>query len=551
MGNRIPCPQCEYQFGQEVRLLEHLSSVHSIVDYEQLYCDVFLEGVKPRCACSKECAHFLIWRGWKKGYTSKYARGHNARIDSVYLNKERQAEMASKRVAGFAEGKYHVWNAGMSKETSAKVKDSSEKISKTIKQKKLDGVYVNWRSVDPEKAQAAVRKMSAKKQELYSTGILSPWNKGLTKHDDPRVASISKGIKENYQESDDASAKRLTPEQFLERVLSVGKFDLLSNPSDYKNKYQKFSFRCHSCNATQLKSLVMLETSPVCFFCKPKESKSQLQIFEFVRSLEPTALLSNRDVIAPKELDIWVPSKNFAIEYNGLYWHSSAVLSDNLYHQKKHEECWKRSISLLSIYEDEWRDKRAIVEGMIRHRIKQPIERWSARNLQLVELAKDRAANFFDNNHLEGFARSSVTFGLEHKSTGELLAAMSLRKPFHRKYSDALEVARCCVLAGHSVRGWLGKLTTKAIEYAHGKAARLITYVDGRVGRGNGYEQSGWTRAASENIPRFWWTDFHNRFNRFKYRANRAQGITQEEAAQCAGVVAIYGCSNSLYEILL
>jgi len=459
--------------------------------------------------------------------------------------------MASKRSAGFAEGRYQVWNFGMTKETSAKLEDSSKKISKTIQQKKLDGTYVDWRSRDHEKVKAAIEKMSSKKKELYSAGVLVPWNKGLTKHDDPRVASISAGIKENYQENDDASAKRLTPEQFLERVNSVGKFELLSTSSTYKNKYQKFNFRCNSCGMTQVKNLVMLETSPVCFFCKPKESKSQLQIFEFVQAFEPKAVLSDRSTIAPKELDVWVPSKNFAIEYNGLYWHSSAVLSDNSYHQKKHEECWKRDINLLSIYEDEWRDKQKIIEGMIRHRINCPVSRWSARNLRLVELTKDRAAFFFNDNHLEGHVRCIVAFGLEDKSTGELLAAMSLRRPFHRKYFNALEVARCCVLAGHSVRGWLGKLTAKAIDFARGKTSRLITYVDGRVGRGKGYEQSGWTRIDSENIPRFWWTDFHNRFNRFKYRANRSLGITQEEVARSEGVVAIYGCSNSLYEILL
>lgn len=31
----------------------------------------------------------------------------------------------------------------------------------------------------------------------------------------------------------------------------------------------------------------------------------------------------NRSIIKPKELDIWIPSKNIAIEVNGLFWHSS------------------------------------------------------------------------------------------------------------------------------------------------------------------------------------------------------------------------------------
>lgn len=292
---------------------------------------------------------------------------------------------------------------------------------------------------------------------------------------------------------------------------------------------------------------MMLEGSPVCFSCSPRESKAQLEIYEFAKSLSPDAVLSDRSVISPKELDVWIPSARLGIEYNGLFWHSEQILSDQNYHQNKLLMCEKVGVKLLSIYEDEWRDKRSIVEAMIKHRLGRSNKLWNARKLITVELSSKDAQQFFNENHLEGHVRSIVSFGLKDESTGLLLAALSLRRPFHRKYSGMLEVGRCCTLSGHSVRGWLGKLTKAAKNYAKLNGIEmLMTYVDSRVGSGNAYAQSGWTLERHDTSPRFWWTDYVHRFNRFKYKADKSAGLSQIEVASAAGVVPIWGCSNHL-----
>jgi len=50
-------------------------------------------------------------------------------------------------------------------------------------------------------------------------------------------------------------------------------------------------------------------------------------------------LSSERSLIAPKELDIVIPSKGIAIEFNGLYWHSEASGKDRNYHLDKTKAC--------------------------------------------------------------------------------------------------------------------------------------------------------------------------------------------------------------------
>ena len=65
-----------------------------------------------------------------------------------------------------------------------------------------------------------------------------------------------------------------------------------------------------------------------------------------------------RNIIAPLEIDIFIPSKNIAIEYDGLYWHSSNKFSgrtiEKKYHLNKTEQCLKKGIKLIHIFENEW-----------------------------------------------------------------------------------------------------------------------------------------------------------------------------------------------------
>lgn len=75
-------------------------------------------------------------------------------------------------------------------------------------------------------------------------------------------------------------------------------------------------------------------------------------------------ITNSKNIISPKELDIFIPTLNIAIEYNGLFFHSyhsiifrSEEQTDLNYskyrHQNKSLACIKKGIRLLHIYEDE------------------------------------------------------------------------------------------------------------------------------------------------------------------------------------------------------
>ena len=95
-------------------------------------------------------------------------------------------------------------------------------------------------------------------------------------------------------------------------------------------------------------------------------SKSEIEVADFVKSLNLEILTSKRNIIKPYELDIFIPSLNKAIEFNGTYWHythSNKNCKPKGYHAMKSNLCKEKGIKLLHIREDLWiKDKEQMKE---------------------------------------------------------------------------------------------------------------------------------------------------------------------------------------------
>ena len=72
---------------------------------------------------------------------------------------------------------------------------------------------------------------------------------------------------------------------------------------------------------------------------------------------------NRRDIIPPQELDIYIPSKRVAIEFNGDFWHSDKYMTINHdmtareYHVGKLTECEKQNIQLFFVWESDWNER--------------------------------------------------------------------------------------------------------------------------------------------------------------------------------------------------
>ena len=544
------CPLCsDYQNSQGGRLETHLKKVHS-QDPEELYIQLYCNSSRPTCVCKEECAEPVKWFGWEKGYLSKYVRGHNARIFNAFSDPEVQKSNGQKRSEGYRTGKYDNPMKGQTKENNPKIAAAME----LRKERYQNGDLVSWNKgltkETSDKVAASAQKESESMSDKYATGELVPWNKGLTKEISPLVAEIASKVSDTLNNNQNSSSKRFKPEELkikLEEFIE-GKFALLTNLDDYRNKYQKLQFRCLVCESIQEKTIKMIISHPICWNCHPKESKAQLEIYDFIKNLCPDAKNSDRDLISPKELDILVPSKNFAIEYNGLYFHSEVCLKEyENYHYQKTLLAKDKGFQLFHIFEDEWLYKNSIVKSMLKVRLGFAEHKIFARKCIVKELSKQERMNFFNNNHINGnVANPKMSWGLFFN--GVLVSAIYIRKPFHKKnYGDAFEIARFCCELNTVVVGALGKLVSTAKLWIKNNTPdrKLITYVDLEHGQGKGYEDIGF-KFLHETVNKFWWTNFQKRFNRFHARADAKKGLSQKEVALSKGIWMIYGCPNRL-----
>lgn len=86
----------------------------------------------------------------------------------------------------------------------------------------------------------------------------------------------------------------------------------------------------------------------------PISSIKEKELLEFIRQNYKGEIIKNdRSILSGKELDIYLPDLNLAIEYNGLYWHSNIYKNDD-YHFNKNFECSNKNVQLIHIWEDQW-----------------------------------------------------------------------------------------------------------------------------------------------------------------------------------------------------
>jgi hypothetical protein len=83
-------------------------------------------------------------------------------------------------------------------------------------------------------------------------------------------------------------------------------------------------------------------------------SKPEIELQEFIKSLGYGIIVNNRKILVGKELDIFIPELNKAIEFNGDYWHYSEKYFIPGKHAEKSNLCRQKNIKLLHIREDLW-----------------------------------------------------------------------------------------------------------------------------------------------------------------------------------------------------
>jgi hypothetical protein len=321
---------------------------------------------------------------------------------------------------------------------------------------------------------------------------------------------------------------------------------------EYKQKFGNDSLVSNNTKSQFIKNLTN------CVINHTYRSKSEIEIEEFIKSLNVNVNICDKKQLSGIELDLFLPDHNIAIEYNGLYWHSEKQGKHKNYHINKTIKCLEKNIHLIHIFSDEWLNKKDVIKNRIINLLNKTDNKIYARNCQIVELTGRDKSEYLNSNHLQGNDKSSIYFGLSHE--GKIVSIMTfgkLRKVLGNKINNKneYELYRYC---SNNVIGGFTKLLNYFIKkYSPNK---IITYANRNWSPSDDYcfySKVGFTYVG-DTKPNYSYTKKYDiREHRFNYRKDRLIKMgydankTENQIMTEIGFDKIWDTGNLKYEMII
>lgn len=287
-------------------------------------------------------------------------------------------------------------------------------------------------------------------------------------------------------------------------------------------------------------------------------SASEKELFDFIGSLYGGIIMHNYRKILDdnKELDIYLPSKNIAFEFDGLYWHNEKNQPLRSYHLQKTKECSEKGVQLIHIFEDEWIYKKEIVKSRIRNLLGLTPNKIYGRKCVIRKVDTITSKKFLNDNHIQGYCNSTLKYGLYFNN--ELVSLMTFGKKRRnlgsRHIEGHYELLRFCNKLNTNVVGGASKLFKHFLKEVN--PTNVISYADRRWSNGNLYDKLGFSMTHSSQ-PSYFYVINDKRQNRFLFRKDTLikQGYdkskTEHQIMLDRGIYRIYDCGCLVYEYQL
>lgn len=343
--------------------------------------------------------------------------------------------------------------------------------------------------------------------------------------------------------------------QFISKSKVVKPCFTLEQFIDYRlTGIEDFEFECKKCKKKFMSNWDNGIARPCPYCANSGISKEECSLHDFVASLVGGANVyhNDRSLLSPLEVDIFIPSKKIAIEYDGLYWHNDEQQPNHKYHLLKTELCEDKDIQLIHIFENEWLFKRNIVESRLKDLFGMPSHVIFARKCLVKEVEASASMNFQEDNHLQGAVNANVNLGLYFKD--ELISLMTFGKPrFDKKHE--WELLRFCNKLGHHIPGAASKLLKHFERQYHPKS--IVSYADRRWSRGKLYEALGFT-LDHVSAPNYWYFNDYKSMNlqsRVKFQKHHLSDLlecfdptkSEIENMRANGYHRIFDCGNLVF----
>ena len=289
-------------------------------------------------------------------------------------------------------------------------------------------------------------------------------------------------------------------------------------------------------------------------YTNESESELEEELYQFIKNTAPHLKIErhNRTILNKQELDIYIPEKKLAIEFNRTYWHSD-LHKPRKYHQQKTIDCSKQGIQLIHIFEYEWKNintQNKIKEYLISILTEQ--QKIYGRLCDITYIDTKTTKEFLDKYHLQGYTHSSINIGLKHNS--ELISVMTFGKPrFNHKYE--YELIRYCNKPGIKIMGGAEKMFNEFLNKYNHNNISVISYCDITKFSGNVYSKLKFEEDTITR-PNYVWVNAQENSILARYQTQKhrliEQGIcnendTEDIAMKRLNYYKIYNSGNKVY----
>lgn len=291
-----------------------------------------------------------------------------------------------------------------------------------------------------------------------------------------------------------------------------------------------------------------------CNKCAHHVSKAETEIGDFIESQGFKVIRNSRDVISPKEIDLYIPELSLAIEYNGVHWHSEEFSRGSESLIEKTNECAKQGIRLIHVNSDESME-------VVKKTIKSMLSRGESVFARKCEVKKvGNVDDFLELNHVQGkIGLRAHNYALFYE--GVMVAVMVFGRPTSQrgKSNKCLwELRRFA--SSVRVVGGASKLLKAFLRCSGVEVGEIISFSDNRWFTGNMYEKLGF-KQVKELKPDYKYTKNGRTFPKNHFTRAKMKGIggdfiydpkkTEKENCEANRLYRIWDCGKKKWSLIV
>lgn len=278
---------------------------------------------------------------------------------------------------------------------------------------------------------------------------------------------------------------------------------------------------------------------------------------EFLRTIVKNITVNDRQQIAPKEIDFYLPDHKIGFEFNDIRTHQTLFREQeanrnnrggkpSTYHYNKYLGCKERGIRLFHIWDIEWADERVrpILESVIKNALGLNERKVYARSCELVASDSKECNPFFLENHIQGGAKGNGYFALKNK--GEIVGAICYTDKIklvkaHNENDADITISRMCFKQGVSVVGGASRLL-KAVTDLMTSGQKIEYLVLNDYFDGVSFEKTGW-----ETVKWYPMVRYYDRAKNHAYYRAPSRYVDRKEKCLAGKMYRYYTSGTTVY----